>query len=156
MVFAAPSKGRRYYDLVFDVAMPGLFEFETDGIKLTDLLHLKTWKISHKTLMKTAILPQETATDNIVIKKAALEEDAENSLTGELSREIRQIREYAPGDKLRDMHWKQTARLDEPMVREVERMREYVGKINTEADLYSTAYWLTEEILERWNKGDTE
>ena len=124
IVFAAPSRSRRRYDLNFDVSVPGLFEFEAGDIYTTDMLHLVTWKIPFAARMATAILPEEVATDNFELKKAALEEDAENSLSGELSREVRQIREYAPGDRMRDMHWKQTARLDEPMVREFERMRE--------------------------------
>ena len=124
MVFAAPPGNSRSYDLSFDVSVPGLFEMETRSIHVTDLLHMKTWKIPFTKVLKTAVLPKEIETDNIVIQKASLEEEAENSLTGELSREIRQIREYEPGDKLRDMHWKQTARLDEPMVREFEKMRE--------------------------------
>ena len=124
MVFAAPSRSKRSYELTFDITVPGLFELETQALRITDLLHLRTRTLPFAKTLKTAILPRELETDNIEIKKAALEEEAENSLTGELSREIRQIREYLPGDKLRDMHWKQTARLDEPMVREFEKMRE--------------------------------
>nr|MCR5268614.1 DUF58 domain-containing protein [Lachnospiraceae bacterium] len=116
------------------------------------------WKIPFAAHMATAILPEEVATDNFELKKAALEEDAENSLTGELSREVRQIREYAPGDRMRDMHWKQTARLDEPMVREFERMREKfyvlypVMEVGTKAAdfLYKTLsiwYSLAEKLI---------
>ena len=124
MIFAAPSKSSESYELQFDDLSPGLFEFETEKIYVTDLMHLKTWEISFSKMLKTALIPEEIEIGNIDIRKSPLEEDAENSLTGELSREVRQIREYAPGDRLRDMHWKQTARLDEPMVREFERMRE--------------------------------
>ena len=124
MIFAAPSKSHESYELWFETALPGLFEFETEKIYVTDLMHLKTWEIPFSKMLRTALLPEEIEIENIEIKKSALEEDAENSLTGELSREVRQIREYAPGDRMRDMHWKQTARLDEPMVREFERMRE--------------------------------
>lgn len=124
VVFAAPAKSKDSIDLEFDISAPGLFEFEAGNIGITDLLHLKTWKIPFAKTIKTAILPKETGIENVEIAKAPLEEEAENSLMGELSREIKQIREYAPGDRLRDMHWKQTARLDTPMVREFERMRE--------------------------------
>ena len=124
IVFAAPARSAVSYDIEFDVSVPGLFEYEAGNISVTDLLHLKTWKIPFQKNIKTAILPRETDIGEVEIKKASLEEEAENSLMGELSREIKQIREYAPGDRLRDMHWKQTARLDTPMVREFERMRE--------------------------------
>ncbi|MCR5324923.1 MAG: DUF58 domain-containing protein [Lachnospiraceae bacterium] len=124
IVFAAPLKSLSTYDIEFDASVPGLLELEAGNLCVTDLLHLKTWKLPFQKTLKTAILPQEKEIENVEVKKASLEEEAENSLTGELSREIRQIREYAPGDRLRDMHWKQTARLDTPMVREFERMRE--------------------------------
>ncbi|MBP5331633.1 MAG: DUF58 domain-containing protein, partial [Lachnospiraceae bacterium] len=124
LIFAAPPKSRKVIDLNFDAPVPGLFELETEMIAITDLLHMKTWKIPCVKTVKTSILPEETEVDISNIRKATLEEEAENSYTGEPSREVRQIREYVPGDKLRDMHWKQTARLDEPMVREFERTRE--------------------------------
>ena len=150
IVFASPAKSRRYYDLSFEVSVPGLFEFEAGDISTTDMLHLVTWKIPFSTRMKTAILPRETATEGFELKKAALEEDAENSLTGELSREVRQIREYAPGDRMRDMHWKQTARLDEPMVREFERMRENFYVLYPVVEVGSKAEELGHNALSLW------
>nr|MCR5331965.1 DUF58 domain-containing protein [Lachnospiraceae bacterium] len=109
--------------------------------------------------IKTSILPEETEVDTGTISKASLEEEAENSFTGELSREIRQIREYAPGDRLRDMHWKQTARLDEPMVREFERMREsfYVlcPAVDTKKDIRPTLSMWYSLCLRLIKQGET-
>ena len=150
IVFAAPPKSRRSYDLNFDASIPGLFEFTADSLQVTDLIHMKTRKIQFNKRMKTAILPEEVSTDDLKVRKSPMEEDAENSLTGELTREIRQIREYAPGDKLRDMHWKQTARLDEPMVRDFERMRENFYCLFPVIEIGTKAQELMQGTLSIW------
>ena len=43
------------------------------------------------------------------------------SESGELTRDIRQLREYRAGDRLRDIHWKASASAGELMVKEYER-----------------------------------
>lgn len=43
------------------------------------------------------------------------------ALAGSGSQEIRQIRDYQPGDSYRTIHWKQSARTDTLMAREYAR-----------------------------------
>jgi len=49
------------------------------------------------------------------------DEYTEPDLRGNLSSDIKEIREYRPGDRLARIHWKLTAKMEELQVKEMER-----------------------------------
>ena len=51
------------------------------------------------------------------------------AISGESRDEVRQLREYRPGDLGRDIHWNQSARMDALWVREYERETEEIAEI---------------------------
>ncbi len=124
MVFAAPAKSRDCLELSFDTAVSGLISFEIDKLEITDFLHFVSFDTALGVHREVVCLPRRIECDIPPMRKLSMESEAVPGLTGEVTSEIRQFRGYLPGDRLKDIHWKQTARSGELTVKEYERMQE--------------------------------
>ncbi|MBP5727089.1 MAG: DUF58 domain-containing protein, partial [Clostridia bacterium] len=68
------------------------------------------------------VMPSSVPVPDTVLSKYEGEPaDDIPSDNGELTRDIRQLREYRAGDRLKDIHWKASASAQELMVKEYER-----------------------------------
>ncbi|MDE6713004.1 MAG: DUF58 domain-containing protein [Lachnospiraceae bacterium] len=121
---ALPMEARKTWALRFPfaVSQPGMLLFSLEDVKLTDFLHLYTF---HKNLNKglqISVLPREMP---IAFVPAAMHTESEDSEfydpAGALSTDIREVKEYIPGDRMQDIHWKLSARMDDLLVKQYER-----------------------------------
>ncbi|MDE6742727.1 MAG: DUF58 domain-containing protein [Lachnospiraceae bacterium] len=106
----------------FDVSQPGMLLFSLEDVKLTDFLHFYTF---HKNLNKglqIPVLPKEKPISFVPATAHTESEDSEfYDPAGALSTDIREVREYIPGDRMQDIHWKLSARMDDLLVKQYER-----------------------------------
>lgn len=121
---ALPLEARKTWTLRFPfaVSQPGMIIFSLEDVKLTDFLHFYTFHKSLNKGMQIPVLPKEMP---ISFVPAAMHTESEDSEfydpAGSLSTDIREVREYIPGDRIQDMHWKLSARMDDLLVKQYER-----------------------------------
>lgn len=115
--------------LVFQITAPwcGLLRVSIDSIQIFDYLSLFKAKTSGKDNLSIAVLPLGTTmkisfSHDFWHRQGWLEEV--RPAFGNGSGEIRQLREYAPGDSYRLIHWNQTARMEDLWVKEQEPEQE--------------------------------
>lgn len=121
---ALPLNARKTQTLRFPFAVtqPGMLLFSLEDVKLTDFLHVYTFHKSLNKGLQIPVLPKEIP---ISFVPAAMHNESEDSgfydPAGSLSTDIREVREYLPGDRMQDMHWKLSARMDDLLVKQYER-----------------------------------
>ncbi len=121
IVIPAELGKKKEFSLPFDVTKAGMFSVSIERILVTDFLHLYTRELKSDINVMIPVIPDEERFENTYFPKAAVEsEDSEPSAEGELTNDIKQLREYRPGDRLKDIHWKQSARSIDIMVKEYE------------------------------------
>ncbi|MCR4586005.1 MAG: DUF58 domain-containing protein [Lachnospiraceae bacterium] len=121
IVVPAEIRKKKDFLLPFELQKAGMFSASINRILVTDYLHLYTKEIKSEAGALLPVIPDEEKYENTDFPKAAVEtEDSEPSPAGELINEIKQLREYRPGDRLKDIHWKQSARSRDLMVKEYE------------------------------------
>ncbi|MCR5120656.1 MAG: DUF58 domain-containing protein [Lachnospiraceae bacterium] len=127
IVVPAEIRTKKQFSLPFELTKAGMFSVSVRRILVTDFLHLYTKELKSDITVLLPVIPDEQRFEDTSFPKAAVEsEDSELSPDGELINEIKQLREYRPGDRLKDIHWKQSARSKDLMVKEYE----------TSSDLY--------------------
>lgn len=135
IILPAESRRENTYRLPFQTKAAGMFSFEINGIYVTDFLHFYSFSLPFHWKGTVPILPEERELPEIRLTKAAIEaEDSQPSPDGELTNDLLQLREYQPGDRMKDIHWKMTAKTDELMVKEYDRARDLYYLILPELD----------------------
>lgn len=99
----------------------GMATFEISEIMLTDLLGIF---IAQSPVRKRVDIPVFPKEEEIVIPihntiSDGMDEFEESDLKGNVSSDIKEIREYHPGDRLQRIHWKLSAKLDDLYVKEM-------------------------------------
>lgn len=111
-----------HINLSFKTSMPGMFNLDASDILVSDPLHFRTFKVKNEIHVMIPVMPSVVPVPDIVLTQYEGEPaDDILSETGELTRDIRQLREYRAGDRLKDIHWKASAAAQELMVKEYER-----------------------------------
>ncbi len=121
---ALPLEARKTQTLrfPFTVSQPGMLLFSLETIKLTDYLHFYTFCKDINRELQIPVLPKETPVSFIPAPTHTESEDSEfYDPAGAPSTDIREVREYIPGDRMQDMHWKLSARMDDLLVKQFER-----------------------------------
>ncbi len=140
LTLAGESFASEKINLGFKTSMPGMFVLDADKILISDPLHFHTFTAKANIHITIPVMPKVVPLPDKDLPKFEGEPfDDIVSENGELTRDIRQLREYRAGDRLRDIHWKASASLGELMVKEYERS----------VDLM---YFILPEV----NKGDEE
>ncbi len=135
MVLPAEARRKNTYRLPFQTAAAGMFSFEVTDLIVTDFLHFFSFSLPCRWKGQMPILPAERELAEIRLTKAAIEaEDSQPSPDGELTNDLLQLREYQPGDRMKDIHWKMTAKTDDLMVKEYDRARDLYYLILPELD----------------------
>ncbi|MBE5895658.1 MAG: DUF58 domain-containing protein [Lachnospiraceae bacterium] len=129
-ILSIPANSRKEtkFTLSFDTAYAGMVQIEFDTLFVTDYLHLYTFRIPLKKSFRIPVLvPSVPYTAPILFSKVENEgeEDSVTSHLGLPSGEIKEIREYHPGDKLQNIHWKMSAKTDDLLVKEFDRQAEH-------------------------------
>lgn len=104
-----------------DTAYCGMLSLEAQALYVSDYLHFLTKEIPLEQKVQVPVLP---ATCSVQIPSTApvtdgMEEFTESDHKGNLSSDIKEIREYRPGDRLQRIHWKLSAKLDDLLVKEM-------------------------------------
>ena len=105
--------------------------------RIFDFFSLFSLKTGMKEMMEAAVLPVPKAMKLSFLPDSGTRSGEEDSVKdlGNGGGEIRQIREYVPGDSSRQIHWKLTARTDAIWMKEREEQRE--GENFLYLDLFS-------------------
>lgn len=122
-VIVRPVKGKSTLTLPVYAPHVGNTEISVTRIWFYDLTGLLCIPRKVKNAVSFCALPQsETAPVRSVLPQEAEDSgDADPNLPGHSRPELFGVHEYVPGDPLRDIHWKLSARLDKMMVREYVR-----------------------------------
>ena len=107
------------------LAVSGRYEIAAADVRVYDAFHMFYIKKEDKELGKcicvAAVLPYaykyHEKTRDFVTDSDVYHAD----IRGDDSSEVYQVREYRPGDSVRNIHWKLTARQDEIMVRDMNK-----------------------------------
>ncbi len=110
------------YDICFNTAIPGVFTFDADRLLVSDPLHFHTFSIKNEIHVRCYIMPRQIPIPYVPLSMYEGEPaDEIVSESGELTRDIRQLREYRAGDRLKDIHWKASAQSGQLITKEYER-----------------------------------
>ena len=111
-----------HINIAFKTSMPGMFTLDAEKIVISDPLHFRSFTVKNDIHIVIPVIPSVIAVPDIQLSKYEGEPaDDIPSENGELTRDIRQLREYRAGDRLKDIHWKASASSGELMVKEYER-----------------------------------
>ena len=121
----AEGRKERSFTLPFQLSAAGMFSLRVEEVYATDYLHFYSFRIPFRWSRELPVLPPKRTIPPLPLGKALIEsEDSEPAPDGELTQDLLEIREYRPGDRLKDIHWKMTAKTDELSVKEYERARD--------------------------------
>ncbi len=99
----------------------GLITLKATKIVLHDYLSLITKEIDLSTEASVPILPVDRHINDFppAVPKDGPDEYTESENIGNISSDVKEIREYRPGDRLQRIHWKLSAKLDDLFVKEM-------------------------------------
>ena len=99
----------------------GMVKTEITNVALTDLLHFFTYSLPVTQIVEVPVFPVETEQDDLPATPSSdgLDEYTESDSKGNISSDIKEIRQYQPGDRLQRIHWKLSAKLDDLFVKEM-------------------------------------
>ena len=122
-VITIPLNARKkgVFDIPLEAQLPGMITFHISKICISDYLNFVTITLPETCITQIPVLPvlkeltvpEETSADD------GDEELEDNTQHGMPSTDIKEIREYRPGDKLQRIHWKLSAKLDDIVVKEL-------------------------------------
>ncbi|MCR4792011.1 MAG: DUF58 domain-containing protein [Lachnospiraceae bacterium] len=122
ITLAGESFASETFNLSFRTSMPGVFTFSADTLLISDPLHFHTFRKKADIHVMIPVMPKTVEIPDIALSRFEGEPfDDIVSESGELTRDIRQLREYRAGDRLKDIHWKASAVTGELVVKEYER-----------------------------------
>lgn len=109
------------FDIPAETTLPGMLVFTVSAVRISDYLHFCTIEIPQTIRVQIPIfpLPAKTELPDTTASAEGEEEIEDTSLRGMPSSEIKEIREYRPGDRLQRIHWKLSAKLDDLFVKEL-------------------------------------
>ncbi len=98
----------------------GKYEIRCKKANIRDLLGIMEAVVPVEAYCEMTVLPEVSRTDTVETSGflAGMSETEESMEKGYDFSEVHDIREYIPGDKLRDIHWKLSAKQGELMVKE--------------------------------------
>ena len=101
----------------------GMVVFDGKGMMVTGYMGMMSMKLPVSFSVQVPVFPeksQEIFVDEVPYSEG-YDEYTEPDLKGNVSSDIKEIREYRPGDRLARIHWKITAKMDDLAVKEMER-----------------------------------
>lgn len=111
----------------------GMVQVKLEKLKVYDYLTLFSCTKPLHQVLELGVFPKERALQIVFISQGEGETpqmpETAVQYTGDSSGEIRQIREYREGDRLRFIHWNVSARTDKLWVREYEKETELFAEI---------------------------
>ncbi len=126
MTLTVPVKlhGTTVVDIPLVSNYAGSVQMIAEELALEDMLSFHTVKKKLESSVDVYVLPVGTGEESFSLNdyEVGMEEVEESRQTGSDFSEVSQIREYVPGDGMRDIHWKLSAKKGDWMVKERLRM----------------------------------
>lgn len=145
-----PVRARNDTEVIYPVIMDycGRFQVCSENIRLVDLLGIYEVTVPIKIEEECLVFPnggeRNQEAGNIYMK--GVSEAMESKEKGYDFSDISGIREYIPGDKLQNIHWKLSMKKDELMVKE--RVSVSAMQLNVLVELSNNADMCLEAVLE--------
>ena len=101
----------------------GMVVFEGQTLEVTGFLGIVSYRFQTAFSVQVPVFPTDSGsmTAPEVPYSEGYDEYTEPDLKGSLSSDVKEIREYRPGDRLARIHWKLSAKMEELAVKEMER-----------------------------------
>ena len=117
------SKKKDRVNISIRTSKNGMVSFEGKSIQITGFMGMVSVREALNFNVQVAVLPEKKS--NVPVRELpyseGYDEYTEPDMKGALSSDIKEIREYRPGDRLARIHWKISAKMDDLAVKEMER-----------------------------------
>ena len=110
-------------DIPIGTSKIGMMYFEINEVTIYDFLGIVSKKMPVSVRLQVPVLPEDAPAPVLpdTPSSEGFDEYAEPDLKGNISSDVKEIREYRPGDRMSRIHWKLSAKLDDLFVKEMER-----------------------------------
>lgn len=141
------ARGWQEYEFSLQSSYVGAWTFETESCLIEDWLGVVGFSCDSKAKKDVVVLPLEKPFEVPDINSVldGMNELEESNKKGYDYAEFNGIREYQPGDKLQNIHWKLSAKKEELMVKE--RIALASGQLVILTDLFHGPQDILQEIL---------
>lgn len=153
-------KSTEHFDLPLASEYCGLIQVQMERMEYMDLLGLVSVCLDMPAMGETVILPkeQESTMEQRSGFQAGISEAEESLAKGYDFAEVTDMREYRPGDRIKDIHWKLSAKKEELMVKErtsvaqsqVILLMDLSGDGVAVTEIMRVAYGLTKAFLQEY------
>ncbi len=115
------SRKKNSFRIPIDASQIGMITISVKKIVLFDYLSLLRKEVDITLDASCLILPKERSIGDFppAVPKDGPDEFTESESIGNISSDVKEIREYRPGDRLQRIHWKLSAKLDDLFVKEM-------------------------------------
>jgi len=115
------SRNDNSFFIPVDTSQIGLITVNIKNITLYDYLSIFKKNIELNLEASVLVYPPETNIGDFppAVPKDGPDEFVESENIGNISSDVKEIREYRPGDRLQRIHWKLSAKLDDLFVKEM-------------------------------------
>ena len=143
--------GKRTVKLKVDNLYCGRMTAEVSSIIMYDLLGLFKFRLKSNETGEIMVMPYErTEIENIPVSTKGRADDEEIQFEkGDDVSQISEIRNYIPGDKLQNIHWKLTAKAEELQVKEYSKPYSEEVSLIVESYIDIERPWIFDEIIEK-------
>lgn len=119
--FLAGGRCRQERKIIGEEQRCGCVRMTVEGLQCSDFCGLARFVRKAADTAYTVMLPEESRIDLSVLQEEGFDMESFHysaSRPGEDPGEAYAIRDYRPGDSIRQIHWKLTGKLEEPVIRE--------------------------------------
>lgn len=109
------------FEIPVEATVPGMISFQVSEIQVSDFFRFFTASLPYTFLLQAPVLPPKAEIEmpDMTVSSEGEEEVISNTTRGMPSSDIKEIREYRPGDRIQRIHWKLSAKLDDLFVKEL-------------------------------------
>lgn len=115
------SRKRNQFKIPVTTSEIGLVTFKVEKIVIHDYMCIVKKEYYPDLEYSVPVIPVKSSKRDIppITPKDGIDEFTESDYKGNLSSDVKEIREYRPGDRLQRVHWKLSAKLDDLFVKEM-------------------------------------
>ena len=119
---SAPLKKNNTCVFKLNTRYSGICEITYFNFRITDPLHLYTRCFNDAKTFYIPVLPKLNSKTYPVFPESFLDTENDDIAVskGSLNQELKEIREYRPGDRLQNIHWKLSSKMDDLLVKEMQ------------------------------------
>lgn len=130
VIIPCAARKNNHYPVVFDTSLCGTIMTKLEAVEVHDWCGLFYLEFINLNDVSIDIMPSKSnieESDTFTIF-AGMQDNEDTTKTGNEYSDVNNIREYIPGDRIKDIHWKLSVKKDELLVKE--RIKSAENKIN--------------------------